>query len=324
MTAAVSTSASSGLHPPGPPPINYAASIHSLITKRQAQLDYLHRVHSGQTLYLNSTLLSPNTIPTTLPPKHTRQRITHYLLLGLSLGRLVAVSDASLLLYSLSALLDEFNHFVSHSNSSSSSSNDAYYFQPDTIHHTLHVPPFALTHLPTAGSSYPVRLHRQTLYTYLLVPPSLSATWASSTAANKSLSYDSLLSSLLSLLSHHYTALLALPATAASYAYVTAVDRRLVAVIVAPLLADFTAVSLQAVKAAVDGLKESSTKADSVDWVRVEGATSSTSAVSGSGGGGLGGIDMGAIAAMTSVFNAGALGSAGDNEASVSDTSLPL
>ena len=302
MTATLSASTAAGPHPAGPPPINYATSIASLITRRHAQLDYLQRVHTGQTLYLNSTRLTPNTVPSTLPPRHTRQRIIHYLLLGLSLGRLVAVTDASLLLYSLSALLDEFGHFMSHS------TNEAYYYQSDTIHHTLHVPPFAVTHPPSAGSSYPVRLHRQTLYTYLLVPTSLSA--APSTSTAQSLSYASLLSTLLSLLSHHYTTLLALPATSASHAYVTAVDRRLVAVVVAPLLADFTAASLQAVKAAVDGLKESSTKADAADWVKVESSTASGGSSGGSSGGGVVGglssVDFSAISAMTSVFNAGA------------------
>ena len=314
MTATIPGSGASGLHPAGPPPVNYAASITSLITRRQAQLDYLQRVHNGKTLYLNSTHLTPNTIPTTLPPKHTRQRIIHYLLLGLSLGRLVAVTDASLLLYSLSALLDEFGHFVSHP------SADAYYFQPDTIHHTLHVPLFALTHPPSPGFSYPVRVHRQTLYTYLLLPTSLSASPSTSTA--QSLSYASLLSSLLSLLSHHYTALLALPATAASYAYVTAMDRRLMAVIVAPLLADFTAASIHAVKAAVDGLKGSAVKADTAEWVKVASGSGGGGA-SAAGGVGLGSVDFGAISAMTSVFNAGAMSTTSDSETIATDANLP-
>ena len=300
MTAtAPASTAAGGSHPAGPPPINYAHSISSLITRRQAQLDYLQRVHTGQTLYLNTTRLTPNTIPSTLPPKHLRTRITHYLLLGLSLGRLVAVSDASLLLYSMSALLDEFNHFVSHSlshNNNSDTSASSYYYQSDAIHHTLHVPPFALNQPPQSATSFPIRSHRQTLYTYLLVPTSLSA--PPSTSA-QSLSYPALLSSLLSVLSRLYAALAALPATAASVAYVTAVD----------------------------GLKESSAaavKGDSGEWVKVE-SGSSSSGGSGGGSGGLGGVDFGAITAMTSVFNAGAMSTTSDNEASVSvnDVSLP-
>ena len=314
MTATVPPSAATGTHPAGPPPVNYAASIASLISRRQAQLDYLQRVHAGHTLYLNSTRLSPNTIPTLLPPKHTRQRIVHYLLLGLSLGRLVSVSDASLLLYSLSALLDEFLHFTAHP------SADAHYFTADTIHHTLHVPPFALSVAPTAAASHPARLQRQTLYSYLLVPPSLAA--APSTATAQALSHPALLSALLALLARHYTQLAALPPTAASLAYATAVDRRLVAVIVAPLLADFTAASLLHVKAAVDGLKESGGRTDSAEWVKVESG-------SGAGGGGgdnagrLGGIDMGAIAAMTSVFNAGALSSTSEEDTRASGSVPP-
>jgi len=239
----------------------------------------------------------------------------------------VAVSDASLLLYSMSALLDEFNHFVSHSlshNNNSDTSASSYYYQSDAIHHTLHVPPFALNQPPQSATSFPIRSHRQTLYTYLLVPTSLSA--PPSTSA-QSLSYPALLSSLLSVLSRLYAALAALPATAASVAYVTAVDRRVVAVVVAPLLADMTAASLAAVKAAVDGLKESSAaavKGDSGEWVKVE-SGSSSSGGSGGGSGGLGGVDFGAITAMTSVFNAGAMSTTSDNEASVSvnDVSLP-
>ena len=338
MTAIAPTHTSSvGVQQPsGPAPINYAHSITSLITKRQAQLDYLQRVHTSQTLYLNTARFTqPHTTTTAaLPPKTTRQRNTHYLLLGLSLGRLTGVTDPSLLLYSLSALLDEFNHFVSHPPHHDTHS---YYYHPtthsnttqaDTIHHTLHVPNYALTQPPQPGSSYPIRLNRsQTLYTYLLIPPSLSTS-----VGGGVLSYSELLESLLGVVTHCYTELLNLPRTAASYGYLVGVDRRVVSVVIAPLLNDFTSVSLHAMKVAVDGLKESShsgssgsgsgsggvtARADSGEWVKVEGGSGSGS--SGSTGG-LGGLDMGAIAAMTSVFNAGALGGTAAAAADDSDT----
>jgi len=86
--------------------------VELLVTRRQQNWDYLKRAHQGKVHWLNVLKLSKSTILKYFPPDKLHKRIRRWFMLGLSIGRLLELTDGSVLVRTLAQLIEEYEHFI--------------------------------------------------------------------------------------------------------------------------------------------------------------------------------------------------------------------
>lgn len=88
--------------------------IEYIVLKRQNTLDYLKRTHQGRVYWLNVIRLSREDIESFYAPAELERRAEQLFILGLSVGRLLELSQGALVVRALAQLMEEYEYFVSH------------------------------------------------------------------------------------------------------------------------------------------------------------------------------------------------------------------
>eukprot|EP00457_Paulinella_chromatophora_P012977 gb/GEZN01013236.1/.p1 GENE.gb/GEZN01013236.1/~~gb/GEZN01013236.1/.p1 ORF type:complete len:308 (-),score=56.90 gb/GEZN01013236.1/:103-978(-) len=87
-------------------------TLEYVVTKRQQTFNYLKRAHQGQVYWLNTVKLSRSDITRFYDPATLQKRRQRWVLLGLSLGKLLDIASGVQVVRALSQLLEELDYFV--------------------------------------------------------------------------------------------------------------------------------------------------------------------------------------------------------------------
>jgi len=89
-------------------------TIEYVVTKRQKNFDYIKRAHQGKIHWLNVIKLSKSQILKYYTPSKLQKRVERWFMLGMSVGKFLEFSSGALVVRSLTQLLEEYEHYVSH------------------------------------------------------------------------------------------------------------------------------------------------------------------------------------------------------------------
>ena len=103
-----------------------SGDIDYVVTRRQQNWDYLKRAHQGEVHWLNVLHLSKSVINKSIPTEKLVKRIRRWFLLGLSLGRLLELSEGATLVCALTQLIEEYEHFIGAKKDMASSDTEAH------------------------------------------------------------------------------------------------------------------------------------------------------------------------------------------------------
>jgi hypothetical protein len=97
----------------------YLDSLDYVLPRRQKELDYIKRVHTGAVHWLNTIKLDKQLIMQLFQPQKLVKRTQRWLVLGLSLGRILELSNLSIIARAVLQLIDEYEYYCSHAASNS-------------------------------------------------------------------------------------------------------------------------------------------------------------------------------------------------------------
>jgi len=89
-------------------------TLEYVVTKRQKNFDYIKRAHQGKVHWLNVIKLSKSQILKYYTPVKLQKRVERWFILGLSVGKFLELSSGALAVRSLTLLLEEYEHYISH------------------------------------------------------------------------------------------------------------------------------------------------------------------------------------------------------------------
>lgn len=92
-------------------------TVEHIVSKRRSNFDYIKRAHQGKVHWLNVLRLTKSMITRNLPQEKLQKRTRRWFMLGLSVGRLVNL-EAAHVVVALAQLLEEYEHFTHHSGGS--------------------------------------------------------------------------------------------------------------------------------------------------------------------------------------------------------------
>jgi len=85
----------------------------AVVMKRQANIQYLHRVHLGDFYWLNCVLISKQTLRNLVRQESYKQRAVSFFYLGFSLARLLNLPNGTTFINSVCQLFEEWEYYFS-------------------------------------------------------------------------------------------------------------------------------------------------------------------------------------------------------------------
>jgi hypothetical protein len=101
----------------------YLENLDYFIPRRQKELDYIKRVHSGSVHWLNTIKLTKQLILTLFDNNKLIKRTHRWFILGLSLGRILELTNVNAIARGLLQLIEEYEYYCNHSNLTSTINN---------------------------------------------------------------------------------------------------------------------------------------------------------------------------------------------------------